>query len=90
MMGRKGDDQVGEGGGASRTSVQRRGHPRGGGLTGISPDPKRGRGLPRHRPRGGDLEGGGGDSQSPLHRRHHLPRLPPRIPGGSRCGDCHP
>ena len=26
----------------------------------------------------------------PLHRRHHLPRLPPRIPGRSRYEDRHP
>ena len=46
--------------------------------------------LIRHRPRGGDLEVGGGDYQLPLHRRHHLPRLTPWIPGGLRYGDRHP
>ena len=46
--------------------------------------------LLRHRPCVGDLEGGGGDSQSPLYHRHHLPRLPSRIPGGLRYRDRHP
>ena len=62
----------------------------GGGLTGGDPDPKRGRGLPWNIPHGGDLEGGGTDSQPPLHCRHHLPRIHPRIPGGSRYRDRHP
>ena len=35
------------------------------------------------------MEGVGFDSQSPLHRLHHLPRLPPWILGGSRYGDHH-
>ena len=79
-----------EGGGYSSTSVPRQGHCRGGGLAGGGTDPKRGRVLPCHRHHGGDLEVSCGDSQSPLHRRHHLPRLPPRIPGGLRYGDRHP
>ena len=64
-----------EGGGYSSTSVPRQGHCRGGGLAGGGTDPKRGRVLPCHRHHGGDLEVSCGDSQSPLHRRHHLPRL---------------
>ena len=56
----------------------------------IGHDPKRGEGLPRHRPRGGNLEGGGGDSQLLPRCRHCLPRLPPQIPGGLRYGDRHP
>ena len=59
-------------------------------MAGGGPDPESGRVLPRHRPRGGDLEGVGGDSQSLLHRRHHLRRLPPHILGGSRYGYRHP
>ena len=62
----------------------------GGDLTGGGPNPKRGRRLTRHRYRGGGVEGGGGDYQSPLHRLHHLPQLPPWIPVGSKYGDRHP
>ena len=86
----KGYDLVGKGGGASTTSVPRRSHRRGGGLAGGGTDTERGRGIPRHRPCGGDTEGGGDDSQLTLHCHHHLPQLPPWISGGSRYGDCHP
>ena len=88
--GGKVDDQVGEGGGSSPISVPRWGHPRGGSLAVSGNDPERGRGLTWHMPCGGDLEGSDGDSQSPLHCLHHLPRLPPRIPGRSQYGDRHP
>ena len=44
----------------------------------------------RHRNRGGDVEGGGGDSQSTLHRLHQLPRLPPRVLLRLRYGDLQP
>ena len=81
---------MGEGGGSSLTSVPRRINTIGGGLAGGGPDPGRGRGPLQNRPRGGDMDGGGGDSQLPLRRRHHLPRLPPRIPGGLRYRDRHP
>ena len=81
---------MGEGGGASATSVPRQSHTRGGGMAGGGPDPERERGLPRHIPHGGDLEDGGGDSQSPLHRRHHLPRIPPRIPESLQYMERHP
>ena len=63
---------------------------RGSGLECSCPDPERVRGLPRNRPRGGDLEGGGSDSRSPLCHHHHLPRLPPQILGSSRYRDRHP
>ena len=53
--GGKGDNQVGECGGYSQTRVLRQGHCRGSGLTGGSPDTKSGRGILRHRPRGGGL-----------------------------------
>ena len=89
-VGGKGAEQVVKGGGDSSTSVPRRSATRGGVLEGGGTDPKSRRGLTRHRPRGGDLEGGGSDSQLPLHRRHKPPRLPPRIPGGSRYGERHP
>ena len=88
--GGKGADQVVEGGGSISTSVPRRDHRRGDGLAGGGINQEMGRGLPQHRPCGGDLEGGGSDSQSTFHRRHHLPRLTPWIPGGSRYGDHHP
>ena len=81
---------MGEGGGASPTRVPRRGRCRLCGLAGGGHDTERGRGILWHWPRVGDLEGGDGDSQSPLHCRHHQPRLPPRITGGSRYRDCHP
>ena len=86
----KGYDQVVEGGGPSSTSVTRWGRRRGGDLIGGGTDTKRGRVILRHRPCGGDLEFSGGGYQSPLHRRHHLPRIPPRIPGGLRYGYRHP
>ena len=86
----KGYDLVGKGGGASTTSVSRRSNRRGGGLGGGGPDLERGRGLLRHMLHGGDMEGSGGDSQSPLHRRHHLPQLPPWITGRSQYMDSHP
>ena len=79
-----------EGGGAILTSVPRRITIRGGGLTGGGTDHEWGMELPRHRLSGGDLECGGGDSQLPLHRHHHLPQLPPRITGGLRYRDRHP
>ena len=41
-------------------------------------------------PQGGDSEGSCGDSQSTLHCRHHLPPIPPQIPGVSWYGDRHP
>ena len=44
----------------------------------------------QHRPRGGDVEGSGGDFKSPFHILHQLPRRPPWIPGRSRHGDRHP
>ena len=82
--------QVVEGGGDSPNRVPRQDNRREGGLAGGGPYPKMVRVLLWHRTRGGDLEGGGGDSQPPLHRRYHLPRLPPRIPDGSRYGDRQP
>ena len=36
------------------------------------------------------MEGGGGDSNSPFHRLHHLPGLPKWVPGGLRYGDRYP
>ena len=53
-----GSDQVGEGGGVNAPIIMRHSPCGGGGLEGGGPDTKRGRGLTRHRPRGGDLEGG--------------------------------
>ena len=81
---------MGDGGGPNSDGILGRRTRRKGGLVGGGTDPERGRWLPRHGPRGGDVEGGGGDSQSLLRRLHRLPRLPPRVPSGSRYGDHHP
>ena len=88
--GGKGADQVGDGGGVIESIFLRQSHCIGGGLVGGGPDPERGGGVLRHRPSGGDMEGGGGDFQLLLHRRYHLPQLPPQVPGRSRYGDHHP
>ena len=55
-----------------------------------SPYPQGEKGLPGHRPRGGDVEGSGGDSKSPFHILNHLPRRPPWFQGRSRHGYRHP
>ena len=68
-----GINQVGEGGGAGLDGLPGRCFSRGGYLAGGSNNPERGWGLMRHRYCGGGVEGGGGDTQSPLHRLHHLP-----------------
>ena len=81
---------MGEGGVASSNRVTQQITTRGGNLAGGGPDLERGRGITRNRPCGGDLEGSGGDSQSPLDHHHHLLRLPPWIPGGSKYRDRHP
>ena len=78
------------GGGAGPEGLLGRRFIRRGDLAGSSTNPERGRGLPRNRSRGGGLEGGGDDTQSPLHRLHHLPRLPPWVPGGTRYRDRNP
>ena len=85
-----GADQVVDSGEVSAARFPRRSHHIGSVLAGGGPDTKSGRGIPWHRTCGGDLEGSDSDSQSPLHRRHHLPRLPPRVPGGSRYRYCRP
>ena len=36
------------------------------------------------------MEGGGGESQPPLHRLHHIPRISPWVPFGSRYRYRHP
>ena len=59
-------------------------------MVGGSPYPQGEEGLPGHRPRGGDVEGSGGNSKSPFHILHHLPRRPPWIEGRLRHGECHP
>ena len=46
-------------------------------MAGGSPHPQGESGLPGHRPRGGDVEGSGGDSKLPFHILHHLPRRLP-------------
>ena len=59
-------------------------------MVGGGPNPKMGRILPWRRYLGSGVEGGGGDSQSPLHRLHHLRRLSSWVPVGSRYGYRHP
>ena len=59
-------------------------------LAGGSTDPQEEEGLLGHRPPGGDVEDSGGDSKSPFHILHNLPRLPPWIQGGSRHRYGHP
>ena len=59
-------------------------------MAGGSPHTQGERGLPEHRPRGGYVEGSGGDFKLTFHILHHLPRRPPWIPGRSWHGDRHP
>ena len=59
-------------------------------MAGGSPYPQGEEGLPGHRPRGGGVEGSGGNFKSPFHILHHLPRLPTWLQGRSRHGDRHP
>ena len=51
-------------------------------LEGGVTDPQRERGLPRHWPSGGGVEGSGGDYQLPVHNLNHLSRRPPWLPSG--------
>ena len=46
--------------------------------------------LPQHRSCVSGVEYVVSDSQSPLHRLHQLPRLPPWVMGGSQYRDRHP
>ena len=59
-------------------------------MAGGVPDNQREMVIPRHRPRAGGVEGSDGDSKSPFHSLHHLPRLPPWIPGRPRYRYRHP
>ena len=59
-------------------------------MAGGSPDSQGEEGIPGHRPRGGDVKGSGGNSKSPFHSLHHLPRLSPWVPGRSRNRHHHP
>ena len=52
---------------------------RGGDVAGGSPYPQGEEGVPGHRPRGGGVEGIGGNSKFPFHILHHLTRRPPWI-----------
>ena len=45
------------------------------------PDPQEERGIPQYRPRGGGVEGGGGDYKSLARSLHHLPIILPWILG---------
>ena len=62
----------------------------GGHMSGGVTDPQGEKGLPWHWPRGGDVEGSGGDFKYPAHSLHHFPQLPPLISGGSRHRYRHP
>ena len=55
-------------------------------MKGGGSDSQEGKGIPWHWPRGGDVEGSGGDFKFPSRRLHHLPRLPPQILGRLRHG----
>ena len=48
------------------------------------------KGLPGNWTCGGDVEGSGGDFKYPAHSLHHLPRLPPLVPGSLRDRYRHP
>ena len=82
--------QVGDGCGVVSDGLLRQIPRVGGDLAGGSPNTERERRLTRHGSRGGGVEGGGDDSQLPLHSLYHLTQIPPWIPGGSLYGDRHP
>ena len=86
----EGADKIGEGGGPGeggfmRGSDDRRSHVAGGGT-----DPQGENGISQYRPSEGGVEGSGGDYKSPAHSLHHLPRLPPCLPGRSLIRHLHP
>ena len=68
-----------------RGSDDRRSHVAGGGT-----DPQGENGISQYRPSEGGVEGSGGDYKSPAHSLHHLPRLPPCLPGRSLIRHLHP
>ena len=76
-----GYEKVGDSGGVGTDGIPGRSPCGIGGLASGGPETKGGGSILRHRSSGGGVEGGGGDSQFPLHRLHHLPRLPPWFPG---------
>ena len=82
--------KLGEGRGVSTYGFQGQIPGQGGDLAAGSPYHQGEEGLTVHQPRGGDVEGSGGNSKSPFHILHHLPRCPPWIQGRSRHGDRHP
>ena len=88
--GRAGEIHVGAGDGVDIDGLLGQYHSGGGNLAGGSSNPKREKGIPRNRSRGGGVEGGGGDTQSLLHHLHHLPRLPPWVPGKTRYRELNP
>ena len=59
-------------------------------MAGGGPDSQGEEGPLGHWPWGGDMEGSGGDFKLPAHGLHHLPRLPPCVPGRSRNSYRHP
>ena len=82
--------ELGAGGRASPNGVSGGGVGGGIYMAGGRPYPQGGGGLLGHRPRGGDVEGSGGDSKSPFHILHHLPQRPPWFSGRSRHKDRQP
>ena len=79
-----------EGGGPSEGGFKggadgRRSHVAGGGA-----DPQGENGIPWYRPREGGVEGSGGYSKLLAHSLHHIPRLPPCLPGRSLIRHLHP
>ena len=59
-------------------------------MAGSGSDPQGGNGIPCYWPCGGDVEVSGVGFKSPAHSLHHIPRIPPRVLGGSRHGYRHP
>ena len=78
-----GGGKLDNGHGPSPVGVPGRETDGGGHMAGGGTDPQEEDGLTGHWPRGGDVEGSGGDFKSPAHGLHHLPRLPPWFTGGS-------
>ena len=86
----EGAEKMGEGGGPGEGGFKggadgRRSHMTGGGT-----DPQGENGILWYRPREGGVEGSVGDSKSPAHSLHNLPRLPPCLPGRLLIRHLHP
>ena len=74
-----GSSELGAGGRACTNGISGGGVGGGIYMAGGSPYPQGEKGLPGHRPCGGDVEGSGGDSKLLFHILHHLPRREPSL-----------